>query len=66
MTYIITIQGIEYEEEAETRYLATNRAAKRHRVETGAKYSIPVLMAVARTRSKENGKERYPVPKLEI
>jgi len=58
--YIITINGVEYEVEAETRWKAINKAAHKHRDETGADFSIPVLMAIAHTRSKVDGRKRYP------
>ena len=58
--FIITINGVEYVVEADTRWKAVNKAAHRHRDETGAEYSIPVLIAIAHTRSKVDGRKRYP------
>lgn len=60
MVYVITINEKEYEVDAGTRWKAVNKAANLYRDETGAEYSIAVLMAIARTRSKVGGKKRYP------
>ena len=60
MVYVITINDREYEVDAETRWKAINDAANLYRNETGAEFSIPVLMAIARTRKKDGGRKRYP------
>jgi len=60
MEYVITINGAEHEVEAETRWKAVNKAAHLYRDKTGAEFSIPVLMAIAHTRSKVDGRKRYP------
>ena len=60
MLYVVTISDVEYDVEAETRWKAINKAAHKHRDETGANFSIPVLMAIARTRLKDGGRKRYP------
>ncbi len=64
--YLVTIGGITYEVEGDTRAKAVASAARKFREETGARYTISVLMASAKTKKAQGGKDRYPALKLEL
>ncbi len=64
--YLVTIGGRTYEVEGETRAKAIVKAAHKFREETGAKYTISVLIASAKTKKVQGGKDRYPPLELEV
>lgn len=64
--YLVTIGGRTYKVGGETRAKAIVKAAHLFRDETGARYTISVLIASAKTKKVQGGKDRYPPLKLEV
>ncbi len=64
--YLITIGGKTYSVQGTTRAKAVAEAARQFRKETGARYTISVLIASARTKKAQGGRDRYPVVQLEV
>ncbi len=64
--YLVTIGGITYPVEGKTRAKAVAEAARQFRKETGARYTISVLIASARTKKVQGGRDRYPVLELDV